>query len=260
MAQLWDGLTFLSAAERRFNPGTRITSRSGESAVRYNTGWTWTSFKHTCQPPNPPCLPSIPSSSRLLQEWTDHWRYLNTTANTLYLLLFVWGAHCESLSVCFLFSFIFSCSCLSISNSEQSKQEHTTTSKRWRMCVCVCANIIPSSFVTPFFRYLVSSLILCLSCLSSTHEDTPHHHNKTSTFPSLPHHHNRTSTFPSVPRHHNRTSTFPSNLLFKEEMNFSCSSWSTSLASTLYLALSSLQCNHMIRLSMTTWTRIRCRF
>ena len=105
---------------------------------------------------------------------------------------FVWGAsYCESLSVCFLFSFIFSCSCRSMSNSEQSKQEHRTMIE-WCVCVCVCVcvymrvyvcvcagrgrrrgvNTIPSSFVTPFFRYLVSSLILCFSCLSSTYEDT----------------------------------------------------------------------------------------
>ena len=127
----------------------------------------------------------------------------------LILISYVWfvcgASYCESLSVCFLFSFIFSCSCRSMSNSEQSKQEHRTMIE-WCVCVCVCVcvyvcacvctcacmcvymcvcvcvcagrgrrrgvNTIPSSFVTPFFRYLVSSLILCFSCLSSTYEDT----------------------------------------------------------------------------------------
>ena len=130
------------------------------------------------------------------------------------------------------------------------------------MCVCVHANIIPSSFVTPFFRYLVSSLILCLSCLSSTHEDTHHtitterlpfpvHHTTTVECLPFPVHHTTTveclpfpvhhtvtierlpfpvhhmSTFPSAPHVYLSqctTSTFPSSLLFKEEMNFSCSS------------------------------------
>ena len=121
----------------------------------------------------------------------------------------MWGAYCESLSACLLSSFLFSCSCLRMSNSEQSKQEHRTTTewlmgiKRWKMCVCVRANTLPSSFVTPFFRYLVSSLILCLSCLSSTHEDT--HHTITIERLPFPAHHTITVEHLPFPVHHTIT-------------------------------------------------------